>query len=81
MGRSVFNVVKGPIGWSVFCDRVRLGGVYGTKEAALEAATVAASITLRDGYGIQINVPAVAEPNEVEDAMEAWPSRWNDLRK
>jgi hypothetical protein len=31
MSRSVYNVVKGPIGWSVFCDRVRLGGVYGAK--------------------------------------------------
>jgi hypothetical protein len=59
---------------------VRLGGVYGTKEAALEAAAVAAAITIRDGHGIQINVPAVPEPEAI-DIAEAWPSKWNDLPK
>ena len=35
MGFYVYNVVKAPIGWSLFVDRERSGG-YGSKEAALE---------------------------------------------
>ncbi len=37
MGSHVYNVVKAPIGWSLFCDRERIGG-YVSSEAALEAA-------------------------------------------
>jgi len=43
-------------------------------------AAVAAAITIRDGHGIQINVPAVPEPEAI-DIAEAWPSIWNDLSK
>jgi hypothetical protein len=80
MSTCVYNIVKAPVGWSIFCDGMRIGGVYGTKEAALEAAAVAASFAIRDGAGIQINAPPVAEPKEAEGA-EAWPSKWNDLLK
>lgn len=64
----------------VFLDRIRLGGVYGTKEAALEAAAVAAAFSVRDGDGVQINVPAGAEPGEIEIA-EPWPAEWDALLK
>ena len=63
------------MGWSVFCDGVRLGGIYSTKEAALEAAAVAASILVRDGHGAQINVP------EEVGSEASWPKRWDDLLK
>ena len=78
MGRSVYNVVKAPVGWVVFLDRVRVGGVYGTKEAALEAAAVAAASAIHEGQGVQINVPGGAEPNEPD---ESWPKLWDRLLK
>jgi hypothetical protein len=62
MTQSTYNIVKAPSGWSVYCDGVTIGGTYGSKEAALEAATVAATLAVRDGSGIQINVPN--EPKE-----------------
>lgn len=74
MSRSVYNIVKGPTGWLVFCNGVRLEGVYETKEAALEAGAVAGAITIGSGQGVQINVPEAT-------AGEAWPSKWNDLLK
>ena len=57
MTHSVYNIVKAPCGLVHICDGVRIGGVYGSKEAALEAAAVGASLAVRDGAGIQINVP------------------------
>jgi hypothetical protein len=36
MTQSVYNIVKEPLGWSIFCDGVKSGGTYGSKEAALE---------------------------------------------
>ena len=74
MGRLVYNVAKAPIGWSLFRDRERVGG-FVSKEAALEAATAAASAALREGHSIQINVPG-SDPSEGEKA-ESWPERWN----
>jgi hypothetical protein len=59
MTQSIYNIVKAPSGWFVFCDGVKTGGTYGSKEAALEA--VAAALAVRDGAGIQINVPSAAE--------------------
>jgi hypothetical protein len=56
MTQSIFNIVDG----------VKLGGVYGSKEAAFEATTVAASFAVRDGAGVQINVPSTPEANEIE---------------
>jgi hypothetical protein len=61
MTQSKYNIVKAPSGWSVYCDGAMLGGNYGSKEAALEAATVAATLAVRDGAGVQINVPSKSE--------------------
>jgi hypothetical protein len=51
MAVIVYNIAKAPMGWAVFCDGIKLGGIYGSKEAALEATTVAAAFVLRDGGG------------------------------
>jgi hypothetical protein len=61
MERSVFEIVKAPLGWSVFADNVKVGGVYESRSAALEAAALAASDTVTDGGGVQINVPGSEE--------------------
>jgi hypothetical protein len=61
MERSVFEVVKAPLGWSVFADNIKIGGVYESRGAALEAAVLAASDTVGDGGGVQINVPGAEE--------------------
>ena len=61
MERSVFEIVKAPLGWSVFADNVKIGGVYDSRGAALEAATLAASHTISDGGCVQINVPGAEE--------------------
>jgi hypothetical protein len=58
MPQSIFNIVKAPLGWLIYSDGVKVGGVCGSKEAAFEAATVAASFAVRDGAGVQINVPS-----------------------
>jgi hypothetical protein len=65
MTQYVYNIVKAPLGWSIFFDGVKIGGIYGSKEAALEAATVAATFAIRDGTGVQINVPSTSEPDEI----------------
>lgn len=65
MAVIVYNIVKAPMGWAVSCDGVRLGGIYGSKEAALEATTVAAAFVLRDGGGVQINAPDDARADEI----------------
>ena len=61
MERSVFEIVKAPLGWSVFADNVKVGGVYDSRGAALEAAALAASYTISDGGGVQIIVPGAEE--------------------
>ena len=77
MGSNIYNVVKAPIGWSLFCNRERIGG-YGSSEEALEAAMAFSTDALRAGHRIQINVPGV-EP-EAGD-VPAWPERWHfDLK-
>ena len=80
MAVLVYNVVKAPVGWVLFLDGVRVGGVYGSKEAALEAATVAAAFAVRDGDGVQINIPSGAGPRGVETS-EQWPKEWNGFLK
>jgi hypothetical protein len=40
---------------------VKVGGVFGSKEAAFEAATVAVTVAVRDGAGVQINVPSAPD--------------------
>jgi hypothetical protein len=74
MGSHVYNVVKAPIGWSLFCDRERIGG-YVSSEAALEAATAFGAKALRKGHSIQINVPG-PQLHEVDDFV-SWPARWH----
>ena len=78
MGNNiVYNVVKAPIGWSLFCNRERIGG-YCSSEEALEAAMAFGADALRDGHHIQINVPG-AEPDS--DETVSWPARWRvDLK-
>ena len=66
MQRSVFEIVKAPLGWSVFADNVKIGGVYDSRGAALEAAALAASYSINDGVGVQINVPGT------EDEKPRW---------
>ena len=61
MEKSVFEIVKAPLGWSVFADNVKIGGVYDSRGAALEAAALAASYTVSDGGGVQIIVPGAEE--------------------
>jgi hypothetical protein len=59
--QSVYNIVKAPLEWSIYSDGVKLVGIYGSKEAAFEAATVAAMFAVRDGAGVQINIPSEGE--------------------
>jgi hypothetical protein len=75
---SVYNVIKAPVGWVLYLDGVRVGGVYATKEATLEAAAVAASFAVREGDSIQINVPG--EDDEV-GKDKSWPTSWNAFLK
>jgi len=74
MVSHVYNVVKAPIGWALFCDRERVGG-FVSSEAALEAATAFGANAIREGHSIQINVPG-PELREIE-GFELWPARWN----
>jgi hypothetical protein len=78
MGSNTYNVVKAPIGWSLFCNRERIGG-YGSSEEALEAAMAFGTHALREGHGIQINVPGVAP--EIDDIAKSRPAHWQfDLK-
>ena len=78
MGSHVYNIVRAPIGWALFCDRERIGG-FVSSEAALEAATAFGANALREGHSIQINVPG-PELREIE-GFELWPARWHaDLK-
>jgi hypothetical protein len=60
MADRIYSLVKGPAGWVLFLDGARIGGIYGTKEAAFEAVMVAASFVVGAGDGVQINVPSDA---------------------
>jgi len=66
MTKSIFNIFKAPLGWSIYSDGVKIGGIYESKEAAFEAAAVAATFAVRDGAGVQINVPSAPEADEIE---------------
>jgi hypothetical protein len=49
-----------------------VGGVYGSKLEALNAATAAAAFVVEDGGGVQISVPAnPAQGN----APDQWPAK------
>jgi hypothetical protein len=66
---SIYNVAKAPLGWSIYCDGVKIGGVFGSKAAAFEAVTVAASFAVQGGSGVQVNVPDAPGLDEI-------PSEW-----
>ncbi len=66
---SIYDVAKAPMGWAVYCDGVKIGGVFGSKAAAFEAATVAASFAVQGGSGVQVNVPDAPRSDEI-------PSEW-----
>jgi hypothetical protein len=80
MADLVYNLVKAPVGWALSLDGVRVGGVYGTKEAAFEATMVAASFAVRTGDGVQIDVPSDAKLNSREN-VDPWPKEWNAFLK
>jgi ATP dependent DNA ligase domain len=80
MADLVYNLVKGPVGWVLFIDGTRTGGVYGTKEAAFEAAMVAASFAVRDGDGVHIDVPSDATLRATEK-VDPWPKEWSAFLK
>lgn len=80
MDKSVFEIVKAPLGWSVFADNVKLGGVYDSRGAALEAAALAASYTVSNGGGVQIIVSGADQERPkwgmaFDMAMAASPSK------
>jgi len=63
-GRNArYRVTKQQDGWSIEHDG-RAEGDYSTKEAAFEAIVGAASNSIKDGYGVVIEIPAsdAAEP-------------------
>lgn len=62
---STFNIAKAPMGWAVYCDGIKIGGLYGSKAAAFDAATLAASFAVQDGSGVQVNVPDAPGSNEI----------------
>jgi hypothetical protein len=80
MADLIYNVAKAPVGWIVDVDGVRVGGVYGTKEAAFDAAMVAALFAVRDGDGVQISVPSDTELRDVEPSDPS-PKEWNAYLK
>jgi Uncharacterized protein conserved in bacteria (DUF2188) len=55
MGQATYKVVRGYGGWSMTHDG-STAGIYATKEAAFEAAVLAASNALKQGRGITISV-------------------------
>jgi hypothetical protein len=75
MADRVYSLVKGPVGWLLFRDGERVGGVYGTKETAFEAAMVSASIAIRSSDGVQINAPSDANMRATEKP-DPWPKEW-----
>jgi hypothetical protein len=80
MADRVYSLVKGPAGWVLFLDGARVGGIYGTKEAAFEAVMVAASFVVGVGDCVQINVPSDANLRTTEKA-DPWPKEWSAFSK
>jgi hypothetical protein len=56
MGHARYAIVGTPGDWHVEHDG-KIAHTYATKEAAFEAAAVAASLALREGHEIIITVP------------------------
>ena len=80
MADLVYNLVKRPSGWVLSLDGARVRGIYGAKEAAFEAAMVAASFAIRCGAGVQINVPGEANMPRYRKAGP-WPKEWTGSLK
>jgi hypothetical protein len=80
MADRVYSLVKGPAGWVLFLDGARVGGIYGTKEAAFEAAMVAASFAIRVGDGVQINAPSDANLSVIQK-VDRLPKEWSAFLK
>jgi hypothetical protein len=55
MREAKYNIVERESGWGIFHDG-SINREYLTKEAALEAAVLAASNAIKDGYAITITV-------------------------
>jgi hypothetical protein len=68
MTQSVCNIVKAPLGWSINCDDVKL--VFGSKESAFEAVTVAATFAVRDGAGVSERAEADEIPGNWISAIK-----------
>lgn len=57
MGLAQYSIVPNGEHWGVLHDG-NIEGDYATKEAAFEAASMAASLSIRDGHEIHISVPS-----------------------
>ena len=73
MERSVFEIVKAPLGWSVFADNVKIGGVYDSRAPPSKPPHWPRP-TVSDGGGVQINVPGA------EEEKPRWASRLTSRR-
>lgn len=69
MGQASYRIVPHEDGWAIDHDG-KLMGHYATKEAAFESAAGAASNSIKEGYGIRIEVPQRA-PGEAAIGGEA----------
>ncbi|HLH94894.1 MAG TPA: DUF2188 domain-containing protein [Xanthobacteraceae bacterium] len=63
MGSATYRIVHARDDWSIEHDGA-MTGVYATKEAAFEAAAIAASNAIKEGHGITITVPGADETGE-----------------
>lgn len=59
MGLASYEIIGTPGQWRVSHDG-SAENVYQTKEAAFEAAVVAASLALRAGHEVRVSAPATA---------------------
>jgi hypothetical protein len=57
MGLAQYSIVPLEASWSVLHDGT-LEGHFETKEAAFEAAVMAASLAMREGHEVHVSVPA-----------------------
>jgi hypothetical protein len=60
MGLAQYAIVAVQDQWGVLHDG-NINGEYATKEAAFEAAAMAASLAVRQGHEVHVSVPGVDE--------------------
>ena len=65
MAISKYNIAKAPLSRSIYCDGLKIGAVFGSKAAAFQAASVAASFAVQDCSGFHINVPDELGSDEI----------------